>query len=237
VRIWDISPGYLNRQSLLGEHRELHALASILAQGKKGYSRHPETLRWVEHTWALACRHRLLACEMALRGYREQSPLPPLALSSEDWPKVFLDQPAEQLALLGTKYRGREQGRIPLPRSIQQLWSQHKYSVLARSPQLYTAIGRTVAHGQVDCATLALQLTQILRQAPSPGRLRNAIQHLWGHVADLQAKVDCATWTVEQLLQEIQTRVIQHGEPYLLASTALGECMAWCSEAAPLIKR
>jgi len=25
MRVWDINPGYLNRQSLLGEHRELQA--------------------------------------------------------------------------------------------------------------------------------------------------------------------------------------------------------------------
>jgi len=30
MRLWDINPGYLNRQSLLGEHRELHGIVSIL---------------------------------------------------------------------------------------------------------------------------------------------------------------------------------------------------------------
>lgn len=36
MRIWDISPAYLNRQSLLGEHRELHGLYNILSESKKG---------------------------------------------------------------------------------------------------------------------------------------------------------------------------------------------------------
>ena len=66
VRIWDLHPGYLNRQSLLGEHRELHGLVNVLTQNKKGYSRHPETLRWVGFGWALKQRHALLAAEMAL---------------------------------------------------------------------------------------------------------------------------------------------------------------------------
>jgi len=35
MRIWDIHPGYLNRQSLLGEHRELHGIFSIITN-KKG---------------------------------------------------------------------------------------------------------------------------------------------------------------------------------------------------------
>ena len=30
MRIWDVNPGYLNRQSLLGEHRELHGIYIIL---------------------------------------------------------------------------------------------------------------------------------------------------------------------------------------------------------------
>ena len=58
MRIWDIDAGYLNRQSLLGEHRELHAIVSIIVNDKRGYSHHPETLRWIGRGWALAQRHR-----------------------------------------------------------------------------------------------------------------------------------------------------------------------------------
>jgi len=47
MRVWDINPGYLNRQSLLGEHRELHGIISIIVNKKKGYANHPETVRWV----------------------------------------------------------------------------------------------------------------------------------------------------------------------------------------------
>jgi hypothetical protein len=43
MRIWDISPKRLCRNHLLGEHRELHAVWSVLTKGKKGYARHPET--------------------------------------------------------------------------------------------------------------------------------------------------------------------------------------------------
>ena len=46
MRVWDIHPGYLNRDSLLSEHRELHGVAAILSQGLKGYSAHPKTRRW-----------------------------------------------------------------------------------------------------------------------------------------------------------------------------------------------
>jgi hypothetical protein len=68
VRIWDVSTGYLNRGSLLGEHRELHGLYTILTEGKRGYSRHPETLRWVGALEGRCWRHAHQVAEMTLRG-------------------------------------------------------------------------------------------------------------------------------------------------------------------------
>jgi hypothetical protein len=70
VRIWDLHPGYLNRQSLLGEHRELHGIYTVLTEDRRGYSRHPETLRWVGHLDGLCRRHALLVAEMELRAPR-----------------------------------------------------------------------------------------------------------------------------------------------------------------------
>ncbi|MDP8266836.1 MAG: pyrimidine dimer DNA glycosylase/endonuclease V [Candidatus Aceula meridiana] len=75
MRIWDISPKYLCRSHLLGEHRELHAIWIILSKNKKGYSRHPETLRWKGKLKALYVRHEKLVLEMQRRGYRHLSPL------------------------------------------------------------------------------------------------------------------------------------------------------------------
>lgn len=36
MRVWYVNPGYLNRQSLLGEHRDIHVVVSILAHAKQG---------------------------------------------------------------------------------------------------------------------------------------------------------------------------------------------------------
>lgn len=76
MRIWDINPKYLCRQHLLGEHRELHAIWSILTKDKNGYARHPETLRWQGKLKALYFRHDKLIKEMDRRGYDHQTPLP-----------------------------------------------------------------------------------------------------------------------------------------------------------------
>lgn len=75
MRIWDVSVSKLCRKHLLGEHRELHALYSILLYDKKGYRQHPETLRWEGKLPALKKRHQLLVSEMEKRGYKHNSPL------------------------------------------------------------------------------------------------------------------------------------------------------------------
>jgi hypothetical protein len=75
MRIWDIEPRYLCQQHLLGEHRELHAIWSVITNHKQGYSKHPETLRWVDSLAALYLRHNAEVMEMEKRGYHHHSPL------------------------------------------------------------------------------------------------------------------------------------------------------------------
>src|SRR5215831_13355775 len=121
MRIWDLPAGYLNRQSLLGEHRELHGIFAIVTQGKRGYARHPETMRWAAAVGGLVRRHGLLVEEMRLRGYVDRSPLAEPAPDESPWPSVYVTAPGEQFALLRRKYKGGEQGRIPFPRDAQEL--------------------------------------------------------------------------------------------------------------------
>ncbi len=230
MRIWDIHPGYLNRQSLLGEHRELHGIASIIINGKKGYSRHPETLRWMGHGWALTIRHKLLAAEMALRNFNERTPLD-MKQNENAWPVSFIDSPKQQFSILTEKYRDKEQGRIPLAKTAQQLWSHHKYSVLARDPALYREIGKTVASmtPDQDFTPLCQILIDKLREPPGQGGLRNAIQHMWGHISQHypDTKEEISTWSLHTLFTTTQKLVMKKKEPYLLHSTALSELAIW----------
>ena len=84
MRIWDLDPAVLCDRHLLGEHRELHAVWSVLTNGKRGYSRHPETLRWRGRLAALYARHEEEVAEMSRRGFRHASPLDPrLATGTE----------------------------------------------------------------------------------------------------------------------------------------------------------
>ena len=230
MRIWDIDPGYLNTELLLSEHRILHETVAILTARKPGMINSQETSRWFGFGWALRQRHRLLVAEMNLRGYADITPV--LTRSGkESWPDLERDEPIAQLQMLADLYVEQGSGRIPLPANAHELWAQHKYSVLARNQAAYRRIGKRVAgyRRNDDFADLAFQLTQAMRKAPTESGARNALQHMWGHVSgDGDAAV---TGMLMQspvgLLREIQHRAIEQREPYLMASTALGELQAW----------
>lgn len=229
MRVWDVHPGYLNRQSLLGEHRELHGLVSILVHGKKGYSRHPETLRWEGYGWALKQRHKELVCEMNLRGYKDKSPVRTRS-NYGIWPTEYIDEPHIQFELLKEKYLNKEKGRIPLPKNTQELWSHHKYSVLARDPNKYKEIGRRVSDKKINFDNLSIELVGLLRSPPSEGGIRNALQHMWGYVSkdsNFSSKENTSSWALKRLLIKTQENVKNSNEPYLTKSTALSELMVW----------
>jgi len=105
MRIWDIETKYLCRQHLLAEHRELHGLWNILTKhrGQGGYSRHPETLRWVGKTRALYTRHERLAREFKRRGYSHCSPLYKKYAAGLARQKVFINTISEQKIILKNK--------------------------------------------------------------------------------------------------------------------------------------
>lgn len=101
MRIWDVDPACLCDQHLLGEHRELHAIWSILTTGKRGYGRHPETLRWRGRLAALYRRHDEQVAEMGRRDFRHLSPLD-LRLATGAAEQVeFVDSVEVQRARLG----------------------------------------------------------------------------------------------------------------------------------------
>lgn len=227
MRVWDIDAGFLNTQSLLGEHRELHGIYSIIKNGKSGYSQHPETLRWISYLPALTLRHEYLVEEMTLRGFNHYSPLED-DMSNLEWPHLFIDQPADQYRLLQGKYIKRKKGRIPLPRNIQELWATHKYSVMARDPSVSKKIGQQVASKEISFDGLAEELVILLRSSPTLGRLKNALSHMWGYVAEY-SQSDPQKLSKTKLIQEIQHHSQKHNIEYLLYSTALGELNFWCS--------
>tara|TARA_Y100001960_G_C14714983_1_gene849139 strand:- start:110 stop:799 length:690 start_codon:yes stop_codon:yes gene_type:complete len=228
MRIWDINPGYLNDKSLLGEHVELHGLASIIVNNKKGYSKHPETKRWVDYLGSLKKRHDLLVSEMALRGFEHNSPLK-YASDGNHWPKIYIDEPQKQFEILNEKYRDKKIGRIPLPISAQNLWSQHKYSVMARDLNEYKKIGNFVSKMKPnECFfNLSKELVELLRSEPTLGGIENSLQHMWGYFKKEKNNFNIESLDLDSLLLEIQKYAYLKKEKYILESTALSELKVW----------
>jgi hypothetical protein len=88
---------------LLGEHRELHAIWSVIVNGKKGYAHHPETLRWKGKLKALYGRHEALVVEMSNRGYRHRSPLAKREATGSAKQTIYVDRPRKQIVILRNK--------------------------------------------------------------------------------------------------------------------------------------
>jgi len=103
MRIWDIPVEKLCRNHLLGEHRELHAMWVVITQNKKGYSKHPETIRWIGKLKAMYLRHGEQVKEMGHRGYNHQSPLDIKNATGKSKQDVFVDIPSIQIQILKQK--------------------------------------------------------------------------------------------------------------------------------------
>lgn len=91
----------------------MHGLLAILRRldaGKcPGYSRHPETLRWLDPRYRVALwrRHEALAEEMTARGFTHASPVPdPTEVEKwvTTWPQPLDDQ-VSALAAKGCECR------------------------------------------------------------------------------------------------------------------------------------
>lgn len=103
MRVWDIAPKHLCREHMLGEHREVHAIWTVLIENKKGYSQHPETLRWRGKLKALFLRHEKLVKEMARRGYNHNSPLDKKFAKGKAIQVKYLHTPRQQKEILRKK--------------------------------------------------------------------------------------------------------------------------------------
>ena len=103
MRIWDIHPKLLCTKHLAAEHRELHGLWNILVFDKKGYRKHPETMRWEGKLAALHRRHQRLVDEMDRRGWKHLTPLDARLATGSTVQRFTIDSPARQRVLLREK--------------------------------------------------------------------------------------------------------------------------------------
>ena len=146
---------------------------------------------------------------------------------------VWRRQAAAELALR-ERFRGagrQAAARIPKPETSQRLWQQHKYSMLARDEHAYRETGPAVARGELDFETLERRLDSWLSAPPSPGGLRNAAEHMWGHVS-AQAAITRSDIGDDpfDLLEAVGRETVRQDNAYLLEQAALSELPGWQDE-------
>ncbi len=193
MRVWDVHPGYLSEKRLLGQHVEIHAVYSVITNNKKGYAKHPETIRWKNNLDKLLKVHATTALEMELRGFKHKSPLSEDSyLSSnfnEDSYFKFIDHPSVQFSLLKGKYNDKERGRIPLPNRTSQLWANYKYSIMARGYNHYTDIKNYLSSNPdlliIDNPEFIEEIILLLDNPVNIIGLINSLQHLWGYFKNI----------------------------------------------------
>jgi hypothetical protein len=74
-----------------------------LTQNKKGFSHHPETIRWNGKLLALYLRHQKVVKEMLKRGMKHNSPMDKLLATGLDYQDEYVDSINRQKKILKGK--------------------------------------------------------------------------------------------------------------------------------------
>lgn len=226
MQVWDLSPGYLNDTELL-EQRDL--IATLLTnKGERPKEMAAQVLRWSHCLNALRCMAAWVGAECRLRALAESEAYASTLLAPINlvWPKIL--KPGSQLMALST-LEARVSGRIPVPQTTQGLWTQHKYSVAARSMEAYRVISVKVAagRGRDNFDWVAEEVIKQMQLRPAHEGLRDVLMQMWGYVAGSGAVNPRLFTNLPQLLAEIQQRAQLQSNHYLLSSTALSELSVW----------
>lgn len=211
ARVPALSPGYLPLDRLLILHDTLRDAPHV----------------WADHPGGLAVLRRTVEAELALRGVSTGNPARLDDSAPVTWPELDRDALIEE-------WRRRtdlREGRIPPPHRLTDLWAQHKYSVMARSPAGAREIGGALGRQDrsLDVETLLPRLVLDLRKPPPAGRLRDAVMHMWGYVSPV-ARTRGLEPDYEDLAATVGTiAAIALEEPrgYLATSTALSDLVVW----------
>lgn len=117
-------------------------------------------------------------------------------------------------------------------RLMEELWSREKYRVMYHSQAHYDQIRQTLK-GQPALADIESLIGEAVRIPPTPGSVRNAVQHMWGYFkkhADEEEKQEyrrllggfsSSSTREEELLLFLRRLAEKYDVEYLLKSTIL----------------
>jgi uncharacterized protein YbgA (DUF1722 family) len=158
----------------------------------------------------------LVKNEMIIRGYS----------GSNEALYIDLELSDEDLLFWDIKKR-----RISIPKNVQTIWAQHKYSVLARDNKLYREIGKSLVgkKGISGYEELFNELKNLILTKPDKGSLFNGVLHIWGYLPSA-IKKNYDKPSIENMKNTITTIsdfAVKGGSKYLLQSTALSDFLYW----------
>jgi hypothetical protein len=222
MKIWDINPGYLSRQQLLAEHSELHVLMQLIQGNSDNLSKMKPTLaRWIPCPSALALRHAIVTEEMRLREIEHKSDME--ISGTVQWPEFVPDwRVADQFLALQDM---EEQGRIPRPHKITELWQHHAYSVMARDIVRYKELQTEIENNTISFDVLATYLVETLRTPSTPSQWDRVVKGMWHPCQAAEEAEDyCSSLhRPKRLFSAIQYLSSKYQWPELWHSTALCE--------------
>ncbi len=154
-----------------------------------------------------------------------------ISLKQEDEPEIKADDIYSEIKHFRDKYRKSTGGRLRIPRNTQELWAEHKYSIMARDYNLYKSIGIRVGKNKTPFFfdELLYLLSKELRTIPAKKSLYNALQHMWGYISKYSRieKSLVNSLSLDELFYEIQKCTWLCQQEYLMQQTALSELEIW----------
>ena len=220
-----LSPGYWSLDALLSWHEHATRVRQEADHPARTFLSGHELLG------------RVVTAELELRGVRtgELAPFAPPATWS--WPPI----PEGALTTEWSARQSEANGRIPCVERATDLWAQHKYSMMARSPQRGREIGARLGAQDptLTCETLLPELAAMLRTPPREGTLRDAVMHMWGYVSPIaRARGVSADFAdVPKTVTRIAEIALEDPTSYLANSTALAELDVASAGAKPPLHR
>ncbi len=152
-------------------------------------------------------------------------------LKQEDEPDIKADDIYSEIKFLREKYIKTEGGRLIIPKNTQELWAQHKYSIMARDYNLYKSIGIKVGRNKNPFYfdDLLYLLSKELRVIPKKSGILNTLQHMWGYISKYSSikKSEVNNLSLASLFFEIQQCTLLSKQEYLIQQTALSELEMW----------
>ncbi len=113
------------------------------------------------------------------------------------------DEKPDMMLEVKDKNRSAVKCQLCLSRRNQHLleteWGRYKYSVLERSPQIYSDIRELLKDKSNDNAIVFYQMTeQALAQPEDKGRAMNAMEHVWGYFSTLATPAEAKRYQAKR---------------------------------------